>query len=489
MGLLLLALENLNIVFITRTTLGNIIGNTRLVIIVVVLIIFGTVMDKKSVGIAATPAENYEAQSCNGPKVLDDPNLRLVPIFQGLRLPVAMAFLGQGDILIGLEPSGIIHRIINGNVLPDALLDVQVANGGERGLLGLAASRNESRGLTYVFIFYTKSGGGKDGDDVIYVGKNITRGITPYGSVLERYELINNRLVNPKLLLYINSTPTTQYLNVRTEMHHVGGKVVVGPDKNVYVITGDSQNHKTQAQNYVSGVLPNGTGGIIRITQDGQSVKDSPLGTQVPWIYYYAYGIRNGFGLDFDPLTGKLWDTEAGYLAGDEINLVEPGFNSGWDKLQGFAKRQPHKSPSDLVYPDGGGIYQDPVFDWSFAVTPTAIKFFNSDKLGKKYENDLFVSRYNLGPVNQSYLYHFDLNLDRSGFLLNGSLEDKMADNLVEDKELAFAACLGVITDLQVGPDGYLYLLEHFRDSKPQLGTIYRLEYIIPFIPFIPFNH
>ena len=50
---------------------------------------------------------------------------------------------------------------------------------------------------------------------------------------------------------------------------------------------------------------------------------------------YYAYGIRNSFGMDFDPVTGNLWDTENGPSYGDEINLVEPGFNSGWQVVQG----------------------------------------------------------------------------------------------------------------------------------------------------------
>ena len=53
---------------------------------------------------------------------------------------------------------------------------------------------------------------------------------------------------------------------------------------------------------------------------------------------HYAYGIRNSFGIDFDPITGTLWDTENGPICGDELNLVEPGFNSGWDKVQGMSE-------------------------------------------------------------------------------------------------------------------------------------------------------
>ena len=44
---------------------------------------------------------------------------------------------------------------------------------------------------------------------------------------------------------------------------------------------------------------------------------------------YYAYGIRNSFGIDFDPITGALWDTENGEIGYDEVNLIKPGFNSG----------------------------------------------------------------------------------------------------------------------------------------------------------------
>ena len=59
-------------------------------------------------------------------------------------------------------------------------------------------------------------------------------------------------------------------------------------------------------------------------------------GERYPLDLYYAYGIRNGYGFDFDPVSGRLWDTENGPEFGDEINLVEPGFNSGWKTIQGI---------------------------------------------------------------------------------------------------------------------------------------------------------
>ena len=89
--------------------------------------------------------------------------------------------------------------------------------------------------------------------------------------------------------------------------------------------------HKT----IINSTIFDGRSGILRINQDGKPVGEGILGSTFPLNLYYAYGIRNSFGFDWDPLTGKLWDTENGPHYGDEINLVEPGFNSGWVKVQG----------------------------------------------------------------------------------------------------------------------------------------------------------
>jgi aldose sugar dehydrogenase len=143
-------------------------------------------------------------------------------------------------------------------------------------------------------------------------------GIQPIGNRLYRYELINNQLVNPKLLLNLPATPGP---------FHNGGVVKIGPDGNVYVVIGDVFGHRTKAQNYANGSEHDGTGGILRITQDGEQVGQGILGNKAPLSFYYGYGIRNSFGIDFDPLTGKLWDTENGPNYGDEINLQ---FSRAW---------------------------------------------------------------------------------------------------------------------------------------------------------------
>ena len=111
---------------------------------------------------------------------------------------------------------------------------------------------------------------------------------------------------------------------------------MIGPDHNVYTAIGDVGGHRGQAQNDKDGARLDGTSGILRVTKDGQPVIPDPLGREDPTRIYYAYGIRNSFGFDFDPITGNIWDTENGADDNDEVNLA-PGFTSGWLKMHEMA--------------------------------------------------------------------------------------------------------------------------------------------------------
>ncbi|MFL6484072.1 MAG: PQQ-dependent sugar dehydrogenase, partial [Nitrososphaera sp.] len=135
-----------------------------------------------------------------------------------------------------------------------------------------------------------------------------------------------------------------------------------------------------------------------------------------------------------------------------------PGFNSGWPVIQGPASRHEDVDvDDDLVDFDGRGVYRDPEFTWITTVGPTAIKFYNSTHLGAGYQNDIFV-----GDINNGRIYHFDLNEDRTGLMLedNGALEDKVADNPDELSSggVVFGTGFSAISDIEVGPDGNLYL-------------------------------
>lgn len=109
-----------------------------------------------------------------------------------------------------------------------------------------------------------------------------------------------------------------------------------------------------------------------------------------------------------------------------------------------------------LVNFDGRGKYSPPEFIWNRTTSATAIKFLESSNYGIEYENDLFVA-----DSNNGYLYHFDLTSDRTVLLLNGYLRDRVANSSQELEDIIFAENFGVITDMDLGPDGYLYILSH----------------------------
>jgi hypothetical protein len=208
-------------------------------------------------------------------------------------------------------------------------------------------------------------------------------------------------------------------------------------------------------QNFSSGPAPDDTSVILRLNGDGTVPSDNPffgLGGNVS--KYFAYGIRNSFGMAFDPATGKLWMTENGPNNYDEINLVEPGLNSGWEKLMGPDSRNAN-NVSDL-FSLVGSHYADPKFSWLTTVGPTGIAFLNSAALGGQYQNDAFV-----GDINNGNLYRFNLNPSRDGFVFSGAglTDDLVADNADELDETIIGTGFNGISDVKVGPDGKLYVV------------------------------
>src|SRR5215203_367781 len=419
--------------------------------------------------------------------ILSDPKLKIELVTSGLDFPTTMAFLGPDDFLI-LEKAGTVKRVTNGIVLDKPLLQVDVSVKDERGLLGIAIS--EKKNLA-------------DGNGTSIKNNNISNNVFLYYVICEgkntgcenrvyRYDLDNknNVLINPKLLLSIPSFP---------DPAHIGGIIDIGPDNNLYVTVGNFQHtipsevYRTKTQNYEDSKPVDGRAGVLRITQDGKPVGEGIIGSEYPLNLYYAYGVKNSFGIDFDPVTEKLWLTENGPKFGDEINLAEPGFNSGSDKIFGIWRVNEEgkklqtaeggkegeyvtvigNNPKDLVYFEGKGHYSSPEFTWDKSVAPTALLFLDSKNLGAGYENDMFV-----GSVD-GQIFHFDLNENRTGLLLKGVLEDKIASDDTEFADILFAEGFGIITDLKQGPDGNLYVVSALKQSKSEnVGAVYRIKIV-----------
>jgi glucose/arabinose dehydrogenase len=442
-------------------------------------ITLGLILSTQGYCVETTDARQVKLETTS--PTMANPNFEVEVIATGIEFPSDMAFLGTGDILVLEKNSGNVLRIKNGQILDSPLLKVSVSNSSERGLLGIAVSKaREASVSTYVYLQFTEDPKNRD-----------SHSAEPSANRVYRYELVDNHLINPSLLLDLPAYPNP---------YHNGGKIIVGPDNNLYIVVGDMGlgrkdiDKSSMVQNNREGPAPDGRAGILRITQDGEAVDGKGiLGDEYPLNMYYAYGIRNSFGMDFDPVTGDLWDTENGPNFGDEINLVKPGFNSGWNKVQGFWKPDGEKigelelNPSSLMDFNGNGEYSVPEFVWNYTVGATAVRFFDSDQYGEEFENDMFV-----GDFNNGNLYHFDLNDDRTELSLEGALEDKIADVQRESDDKLFGNGFVAITDIEVGPDGYLYILamhQSGHDCDPKSpdcmrydastnGTLYKIHKI-----------
>lgn len=402
--------------------------------------------------------------------IMRDSDLEVELVAKHFNFPTAIDFLGDNDLLLSEKNTGNVYEVINGNIT-GPLLHIDVGIKDERGLLGIAASANansNSQEGSSIYLYHTQCIKDKATDT-----QNCENRVTRYDLNRE-----NNTLTNPKLILKLPGLPGPS---------HNGGKLLLDKNGNLFVTVGDLQSTKfnqnktgydTKAQNILNGTSPDGRAGILRVTQNGKSVGSGILGDESPLNLYYAYGIKNSFGIGIDPLTDNLWDTENGPQFGDEINLVEPGFNSGWEKVQGIWKLNHTREKESIIDDsenelefvnfDGKGKYSSPEFVWDKPVAPTALVFLNSEKLGEQYENDIFV-----GSAKKGTLFHFDLNSDRESLDLTGDLTDLLYSKKEDSSSIVFGENFGVITDLKVGPDGYLYVVSASRGTDE--GAIYKI--------------
>ena len=248
--------------------------------------------------------DNVTFSSEEGEIYGNDTRIKIEPIYDGLERPTAIAFLGPDDMLVLQKTNNTIMRIVNGQMLDEPVLDLGNSTKIIGCMCGIEISRNDT-GTSYAFVYY-------------YIAEVIEEnGTTKLVNSLYRYDIDNNgKFTNPKLLFEIPSA--------REGLHH-GGKLMIGPDKNVYLTIGDINGRETKAQNIKNGSLLDGSSGILRFTQDGQTVSGGLLGNTSPLDKYYAYGIRNSFGIDYDPFIGNIWITYDGPWYGNEPNFCDAG--------------------------------------------------------------------------------------------------------------------------------------------------------------------
>jgi glucose/arabinose dehydrogenase len=467
---------------------------------------------------------------------LVDPALTVSAVVGGLSQSIAMAFIGPDDILVTEKASGQVKRV-TGGVVTGVVLDLAVNSNSERGLLGIALHPDFPH-LPWVYLYNTESTTGADSTmaaDVPLLGNRVDRFVWD-GSTLNfdrniiRLRAFQNDRNNP-------SDPTLPVLRG----NHDGGVLRFGPDGKLYIIIGDV-GRRGWTQNNLAGPVPDDdfggpepddahlTGVILRLNDDGSTPEDNPfidsgervgrriggaLGEEVGRNLQrvFGYGVRNSFGMTFDPKSGELWTTENGGRAFDEINHVERGFNGGWIQFMGPLDRvsefkeievsagvgatgpvglQQLRFPATAIadtpeeakerlFRLPGSRPRDPEFSWKQVVPPAALGFIDGDGLGRRYDGDLIVGSAVARPANQGHLYRFRLNARRTQFRFDDErLADRVADNLAlddfvtEGEEILFGSDFGIVTDIQTGPDGHLYLVS--PGVMPQTGTIRKIS-------------
>ncbi|MGH9798500.1 MAG: PQQ-dependent sugar dehydrogenase, partial [Candidatus Polarisedimenticolia bacterium] len=306
----------------------------------------------------------------------------------------------------------------------------------------------------FVYVYYTESSSGQDTSSSL---------VQPLGNRIVRYVWDGTALVSPALLVDLPATPGP---------NHNGGVIGFGPDGALYAVIGDL-NRNGKLQNFPTGPDPDDTGVILRVGRDGQGLPDNPFFDPAdpadPMNRVFAYGVRNSFGLAFDPVSGALWDTENGPGSYDEVNRIFPGFNSGWEQIMGPDERDPQGVTDLWVAP--GSRYADPALSWAVPVAPTGMTFVASPRFGCAYLHDLLVGDNNCGQI-----YRLPLNEARDDLLLSGApLADRVVDNSgatcvsAEMDGIRFGTGFGVVTDLENGPDGRIYVVSLSR------GAVYRI--------------
>jgi glucose/arabinose dehydrogenase len=310
----------------------------------------------------------------------------------GLEVPWAIAFMPDKSMLF-TERNGRVRMITKGGqLLPDPLVTVPVAQrrDGEGGLLGIALHPDFASNHA-VYFYYTYDNNG-----------NQTK------NRVARFKLENDKLTGETII--VDAIPGALY--------HDGGRIKFGPDGYLYITTGDSQDPSlAQSTNATAGK-------ILRVTDEGKPAPGNPFDNLV-----YSYGHRNPQGIAWDA-SGKLWETEHGRsnpTGFDEVNVIEPGKNYGWDTIQG------DETKAGMVTPK---INSGPTATWA----PSGAAFVGSS---------LFFA----GLKGQT-LYE--------AVIQGGNIVD-LKQHLTNE--------YGRLREVVVGPDNMLYITTSNRDGRGKPDT------------------
>ncbi|MBW3612485.1 MAG: PQQ-dependent sugar dehydrogenase, partial [Chloroflexi bacterium] len=398
------------------------------------------------------------------------------------------------------------HRVTDGDI-GEPVLDLAVNFFDERGLLGIAV-HPEFDDNGFVYLYWTASGEGEGDGGLLGPDTEEEFAVPDLGNRVDRFVWDGESLTWDLNIVEMRSNTLETDTSGRIRGNHDGGQMVFGQDNTLFFVNGD-QNLRGELQNIDGqGGLDsaNWAGVVVRVNDDGSIPDDNPLVDAASQLdgeaaenlaRTWAYGVRNSFGLAFEPTSGALWQTENGDDTYDEINVFEAGSNSGWWQLMGPVERFDEYRELEVASEDGtdvaeyppdqlaesadeaqerlvsyeGSQYVDPVFSWRYPPAVTSIGFVTDDSLGESSMNTAW-----LGTVLTDSIYRYPLASDGSGFDFGDDegLSDLVDDNeskgdLGESEEYVVGSGFGIVTHIVTGPDGMVYVVS--LDS----GNVYRV--------------
>jgi len=313
-----------------------------------------------------------------------------------LNVPWELIFLSESSRALITERDGKIIQVIDGEIQDKLYLELDINARGEGGLMG-TAQHPDFPEKPYIYLIYSYQENGEIFNRV------------------SRFKDMGDHANSEKII--IDKIPGGR--------NHNGGRIAFGPDKMLYITTGDSWNREI-AQDL------NSLGGkILRINAMGEIPEDNPYDNSP----VYSLGHRNPQGLAWHPETGDLFISdhgpsgEDGLRAKDRIKVVKPGNNFGWPNKIGHFENEE---------------YANPLIMWEKATPPSGITF---------YQGSLFVA-----TLRSQSLVKIDLGYDENKFHV------KKIEHLFRDKN--GNSTYGRIRTAVVGPDGYLYFLTNNRDGR-----------------------
>jgi glucose/arabinose dehydrogenase len=279
----------------------------------------------------------------------------------GVAMPVSMVFTPDGRMLFSEVTEGTVRVAERdgdqARLLPNPFIKLEIAKGGETGMLGIALDPNYQQNH-WVYVYYSEP----DPD---------RKDRRPLRNRIVRFTDVNN--VGQDMAVIFDN------IQISRQGRHNGGRLLFGPDGKLYATVGNAED-KDNSQNLET---PNGK--VLRLNPDGSIPSDNPIaGSPI-----YAYGFRNMFGLTIHPTTHQVYVTENSGDSHDEINLVRPGANYGFPMYEG---------------PGNDPRYVDPIWESGpRTIGPTGATFYTGDQL-PQFKNDFFFCAFNTGTLTRMRL-------------------------------------------------------------------------------------